>query len=100
MKTPLYVIVRFHLEAGEIEKLSALITEFFQKEVSAYPGFIASRIHRNEEGTVLINYAQWESIEKFNGFRQTMANGSELSRQIRLFNQVTDLVYEIPYQKK
>lgn len=94
--SPLYVIVRFELKEGELEPLASLIQEFFSKEVSRVPGFISARIHSNEEGTVLINYATWESVDAFQAFVMNVAMVSPISRKIQAYPSRTDRVFEIP----
>jgi quinol monooxygenase YgiN len=92
---PLYVIVRFDLKEGELDTLVPLIREFFAKEVSRVPGFISARLHANEEGTVLINYATWQSLEAFQAFVTEVAMVSPLSRKIQAFPSRTDRVFEV-----
>lgn len=94
MTGTLNVIVRFELKDGELEILFPLIQEFFKKEVSTFPGFISAKIHSNEEGTVLVNYATWESDEKFQKFIE-FAMVSETSKKIQAFNSKTDRVFEL-----
>lgn len=96
MTNPLNVIVRFELKKGEFEVLLPLIQEFFKKEVSTVPGFISAKIHKNEEGSVLINYATWESEEKFQKFVVEIARVSEISKKIQAFTSKSDRVFEIP----
>jgi hypothetical protein len=83
MKTPIYVIVRFDLQAGELDVLAPLIKDFFQKEVSAVSGFVSAKLHTNDDCTVLINYATWKSIDAFNKFRNEVAANSEISKKYR-----------------
>ena len=96
MSNPINVIVRFELKEGEIDKLVPLVQEFFTKEVSSAPGFISAKLHRNEEGTVFINYTTWESPEHYQKFIKEIAMGSEISKQIRAFSSKADWVFEIP----
>lgn len=95
MHSPLHVIVRFALKEGELDTLVSLIGEFFTKEVSHFPGFISAKLHRNKEGTVLINYATWESTEKFFKFIE-FARDSEMSKKIQAYNPTQDQVFEVP----
>ncbi|MEZ0607815.1 antibiotic biosynthesis monooxygenase [Fibrella sp. WM1] len=94
MNTPLNVIVRFDVPADGIDALIALIGHFFRNEVSRFPGFISAKLHRNEEGTVLINYATWESQEAFFHF-MTFARDSEFSKQIQAYKPTQDRVFEV-----
>lgn len=94
MHSPLIVIVRFELKEGDIDPLVSLIGEFFKKEVSHFPGFLSAKLHRNEAGTVLINYARWESAETFHKFI-AFARDSTLSKQIQAFKPSQDQVFEV-----
>lgn len=96
MQSPLYVIVRFALNEGEIDRLISLIGNFFSQEVSQFPGFISAKLHRNQEGTVLINYATWESAEHFQTFI-AFARGSEWSKQIQAYQPSQDRVFEVSF---
>ena len=96
MKNPIYVIVRFELKEEEIDVLYPTIQEFFKKEVSKVPGFISAKLHRNNEGTVLINYAAWESVELYHKFIMEVAMNSEISKKIQRFESKADKVFEIP----
>jgi quinol monooxygenase YgiN len=89
-----YVFVRFELQPGEMEKLVPLIKDFFENEVSTFPGFVSAKFHRNEAGSVLINYATWESAEQFQAF-MGKAMHSERSKKIQAFNSSADRVFEI-----
>ncbi len=92
----MYVIVRFELKNGEIEELYPLIQEFFKKEVSKVAGFISAKLHRNKEGTVLINYACWESAALYKKFIMEAAMNSEISKRIQRFESKSDNIFEIP----
>lgn len=96
MRSPYYVVVRFELREGEIATLVPLIQAYFREEVSSAAGFISSRIHRNEAGTVLINYATWESSDSYQQFWRSVVMKSEISKQIQTFNPQIDQVFEIP----
>ena len=95
MLGPLHVIVRFDGKEDDVDLLVSLIGEFFKKEVSQFPGFISAKLHQNEEGTVLINYATWESSEKFLKFIE-FARNSEMSKKIQAYNPTQDKVFEVP----
>jgi heme-degrading monooxygenase HmoA len=92
----LNVIVRFELNDGQLDTLVSLIRNFFEQEVSRFPGFISAKIHRNEAGTVLINYATWESTEHFQQFVMEMASVSPTAQQIQAFHPTQDMVFEVP----
>lgn len=92
----LNVIVRFELNEGELTTLVSLIRDFFKQEVSHFPGFISTKLHQNEAGTVLINYATWESIERFQQFVMELASVSPIAQRIQAFHPTQDMVFELP----
>ncbi|GAB3974831.1 hypothetical protein GCM10028806_31280 [Spirosoma terrae] len=92
----LNVIVRFELKAGELDTLVTLIQQFFEHEVSHFPGFISAKLHQNEAGTVLINYATWESSDSFRKFVIELASVSPIAKKIQAFQPTQDMVFEVP----
>jgi len=42
------------------------------------PGFISANLHRSLDGTKVVNYAQWESMEAFNAMRQHPTSGEHV----------------------
>ncbi len=90
-----HVVVRFDLEFGEIEKLKPLVKAFLDSEVSKFPGFISAKFHENEEKTVLINYATWESKEAYAKFLNEVGSKSERAKRITEFNATVDQVFHV-----
>lgn len=79
------VLLLIHLPCFLLFSITYLITS----------GFISAKIHKNEESTILINYATWESAGKFRKFI-AFASFSETSKKIQAFNSKTDKVFEVP----
>jgi len=44
------------------------------------PGFVSATIHRSYDGAKVINYAQWESRERFAAMFQDPAVGAQLAQ--------------------
>ncbi len=40
----------------------------FVEEVAGEPGMIGAALHRSTDGTRVVNYAQWRSVEDFESF--------------------------------
>lgn len=45
------------------EELLAYLKQMTEEDVVTSPGFISANFHLSEDGTRVINYAQWRSIE-------------------------------------
>ncbi|MDN3594356.1 antibiotic biosynthesis monooxygenase family protein [Zunongwangia endophytica] len=95
-----YVLVRFNIETEKFQELYYLIKEFFEKEVNSCPGFISSKILTNEDKTLVINYATWESKQKFENFAQNIVSKSNISKKIEFFNPIRETFYEFEYLPK
>ncbi|WP_294276144.1 antibiotic biosynthesis monooxygenase [uncultured Chryseobacterium sp.] len=95
-----YVMVRFEIQKHDFETLYSLIRIFFEQEVSVYPGFISSRILTNEDHTIVINEAAWESKEKFDAFVHEIVSTSETSKKIQAFKPSRETFYEFAYLPK
>ncbi|WBL24764.1 antibiotic biosynthesis monooxygenase family protein [Zunongwangia sp. HGR-M22] len=100
MKKPYYVIVSFEIDPKQFSNLIELIKSFFEKEVSTCPGFISSRILSNEDQNKVVNYATWESKEKFEKFANEVAATSKISLEIAEFNPIRETFYEYEYLAK
>ena len=100
MKKTYYVMVRFEIQQEQFQTLNSLIKEFFEKEVNPSPGFISSQILTNENKTIVINYAIWESKEKFEKFAQDVASKSEISKKIQFYKPVRETYYEFEFLPK
>ncbi|MBK0369321.1 antibiotic biosynthesis monooxygenase family protein [Flavobacterium agrisoli] len=100
MKKTYFVIVRFEIQQEQFQTLVSLIKEFFEKEVSSCPGFIASQILINEDKTKVVNYATWDSKEKFEKFADEIASKSEISKKIGAFKPVRETFSEFEYLPK
>lgn len=71
------VIVIFAVEPERQQELIDTIIEFVETAVTYQPGFVSTNIHKSLDGTRVMNYAQWQSIEGYNAF----LNNSEVQAQ-------------------
>ena len=76
---PVVLVNVFSVDSGDVDALVEAWTHdaaFFKRQ----PGFISTQLHRGIAGsTTFLNYAVWESVEKFRAafsqpeFRETLA---------------------------
>lgn len=90
-----HVIVKFNLEPGGTEELKPVVKDFFENEVSKFPGFISAKFHENEDRSVFLNYATWESQEAYSKFLSEVGMKSERAAKVLAFNPSSDLVTHI-----
>lgn len=65
------VIVRFPVDAGRTKEVIAAVKGFLDTVVSKQDGFEFARVHREIDGSNVINYVQWRDREAFDSFRST-----------------------------
>jgi quinol monooxygenase YgiN len=61
----------FTVRPDRQRQLVDLLVRATEEVMRHHPGFVAANIHASEDGTRVVNYAQWESAE---AFRAMLAN--------------------------
>ncbi|MEU4359426.1 antibiotic biosynthesis monooxygenase family protein [Streptomyces virginiae] len=94
----LTVMIVFTLEASDQPALLEAIRTFVQDVVRHQPGFVSSTVHVSDDGTRIINYAQWENRDALEAFR---ANPEAMNRRgdIMRFDQESH-TYRIAFQSE
>ena len=63
---PLVTLINvFTVDPKDQERLVKLWQEGTDEVMRQLPGFISANVHRSLDGTQVINYAQWESVDAF-----------------------------------
>jgi len=62
------VISNFEVNPGEQDRLLNYLVEATSSVISKQPGFIAANFHKSQDGSKVVNYAQWENREAFYAF--------------------------------
>jgi quinol monooxygenase YgiN len=57
----------FTVEPANQQRLVELLTEATEVSVRQAPGFVSASLHRSTDGTKVTMYAQWRSIEAYQG---------------------------------
>jgi quinol monooxygenase YgiN len=90
-----HVVVRFELKSDELEQLKPIVKDFFENEVSVFPGFVSARFHENEDQTVFLNYATWESKDAYHAFLNEVGMVSERAKKVLAFKPSADQLFHI-----
>jgi quinol monooxygenase YgiN len=56
-------------EASRQRELVEVLVRATEAVMRQQPGFVAANIHRSLDGSHVVNYAQWRSIEDFDAMR-------------------------------
>lgn len=59
----------FTVHPEDQEELVKLLVEATESVMRGQPGFVSANIHTSVDGTRVVNYAQWRSIEDFETMR-------------------------------
>jgi heme-degrading monooxygenase HmoA len=60
----------FTVEPEHQQELLDLLAEATEQVMAALPGFVSANLHRSADGTRVVNYAQWRSLEDFTAMQQ------------------------------
>ena len=53
----------FRCRPSDQDEVARINIEIVEQVASKFPGFISASVHRSVDGSVVINYLQWESAE-------------------------------------
>ena len=67
------LINMFTVEPANQRRLVELLTEVTEVSVRRAPGFVSASLHRSTDGTKVVMYAQWQSIDDYQAMRQDRA---------------------------
>lgn len=87
------VIIIFTVKPEQQQALIETIEEFLET-VKIQPGFVSANLHKSTDGVKVANYAQWSSIEAFQGFRNNEAVQAKATKLFE-FDTPDSHVYEI-----
>ena len=87
------VIIIFSVEPSQQDELITAIKEFLEV-VKTQPGFVSANLHQSIDGLKVANYAQWESIEVFQAFRDN-DYVQEKAQKLFTFDRPDSHVYKI-----
>lgn len=88
-----HVVIRFQIEPEKIGELKSVVKDFFVNEVNHAQGFVSAKFHENEDQTVFLNYATWESKSAYLKFSKDIAMKSERAKRVFAFNPSADRVH-------
>jgi hypothetical protein len=92
-----HVVVRFDTSDNNFKELTRSVKDFFDNEVSSFPGFISAKFHTNDEHSVFLNYATWESKSAYQKFLDEVGMKSEKAKKVLSFNPTADQVFHIEF---
>src|ERR1700744_3244997 len=74
----------FTVDASNQQKLIDLLSLATESSVRNIPGFISAALHRSMDGTRVVMYAQWESVEAYQKMRANPAASPYLDEALTI----------------
>jgi heme-degrading monooxygenase HmoA len=88
----------FTVEPDNQQRLVNLLKEGTIEFFSKAPGFISSRVLSSKDGTRVINYSQWKSLEAVAAFRQDSYFAPYIQR-LKALSSAESIECEVVYDK-
>lgn len=70
----------FTVRPEDQQQLIDLLVEATDEVMAHMPGFVSANFHRSDDGTRVVNYAQWRSREDFAAMRQNPRAQEHMAR--------------------
>ena len=90
----LTLINTFTVEPGKQKELVELLARATESSVRHVPGFLSASLHRGLDGTKVVMYAQWRSLEDYQAMRRN-PSASPYMEQALAIAQFEPGMYEV-----
>jgi quinol monooxygenase YgiN len=80
----LTLINTFTVEPGKQQELVELLTQATASSVRHVPGFLSASLHRSLDGTKVVMYAQWRSLEDYQAMRRNPSTSPYLEQALAI----------------
>lgn len=74
----------FTVDPEHQQELIDVLVEATDKVMNRLPGFVSANIHRGDDGTRVVNYAQWRSREDFQAMLRNDTAKAHMTRAAEL----------------
>lgn len=86
----------FTVEPEDQKRLVELLIEATESVMSTVAGFVSANIHASTDGTRVVNYAQWASVEQFEAMLQNPVVHPHFS-EVRAIAKPEKHLYHVDY---
>jgi quinol monooxygenase YgiN len=91
------LINTFRVKPGKAAELVAVLTEATETTMGKVPGFISANLHVSEDGTRVVNYAQWRSKADFEAMKADPRAREHMGAAAALSESFEPVLYELRY---
>ena len=85
----------FDVEPERSKELADILSTATDTVIQHLPGFKSASIHHSEDGTRVVNYAQWESAETYHTMLQNPQAQEHMKTAAELANSFSPLLYTV-----
>jgi heme-degrading monooxygenase HmoA len=94
---PVVTVVNvFTVEPGNQQPLTDLLVDATRTVIRTMPGFVSANFHQSLDGTKVVNYAQWRSVEDFEAMH-AHPDCQEHFVQARAISKPQMAIYKVSY---
>lgn len=93
----LTLINTFEVEQDKCDALLAHLIDATKSVMCGVDGFISASFHKSPDNKHIANYAQWESMEKFEAMLENPAATEHMEKAARMCINFSPLKYEVVF---
>jgi heme-degrading monooxygenase HmoA len=87
----------FDVDPENQQPLIEVLVAATEQVMRQVPGFVSANIHRSLDGTRVVNYAQWRSVEDFEAMTRRPDVLPHATRATELANAIEPRLYEVVF---
>jgi quinol monooxygenase YgiN len=87
----------FSVSPERQQQLAELLIEATRAVMNQLPGFVSANIHRSLDGTRVVNYAQWRSVEDFEAMLRDANAQEHMQAATQLAERVEPHLYRVVF---
>jgi heme-degrading monooxygenase HmoA len=87
----------FTVEPENQQRLVDLLAEATEVVMSKLPGFVSANLHKSLDGTKVVNYAQWRSLEAFEAMLGNDGAVVHMKEAERVARKIEPYLYEVSF---
>lgn len=91
------LINTFFVDPANADRLVAVLAEATERGMRQRPGFISANLHKSEDGTRVVNYAQWRSKEDFQAMLQDPEAAPHMKAAADLAARFEPIIYTVEW---
>lgn len=93
------LINTFHVDRDRGEQLIELLRDATETVMRTLPGFVSANLHMSDDGTRIVNYAQWRSQGDFETMQADPRAQEHMAAAGRLAKSSDPVIYQLRFSE-